>query len=157
MDESQSLDALANLLNELAENPYDVNLHVKHIRLAQSLEHLQTQVLPAYEMFVTYLAAGEDVWLPLIDAKQTGLDSHSLSKEGLEEVLRLYDSAEQDYLCELPLSPCPWAAHAMDVKRSLFYKIISNFLFRCTSIFPPLKCSIPLWISVTCSQQIGRV
>jgi hypothetical protein len=99
MDESQSLDALSNLLSQLAENPYDISLHAQHIRLVQSGQGLQTQVVPALEMFSTYFATGEDVWMPLLDASQSNLDLSSATKETLVEMLQLYDRAEHDYIC----------------------------------------------------------
>lgn len=97
MDESQTLDALANLLNELADKPYNVALHSQHIRLAQSSQGLESQVHAAREMYANFLAVEEDTWIPLINAKEISVDLDS--KEGLEELLALYLRAESDYLC----------------------------------------------------------
>lgn len=97
MDEAQSLDALAQVLNELSESPYDINLHAKHIRLAQSLEGMETEVQSALEMLPDFLAAGEDVWLALIKTKEGALDLDT--GNGVEELLALYNRAEADYLC----------------------------------------------------------
>lgn len=95
MEESESLDALSNLLNELAQKPYDVSLHSKHIRQSAALEGSDVDV--AREMFISYFAAGEETWIPLIDAKQKSENLESLA--GLEGVLALFERAERDYLC----------------------------------------------------------
>lgn len=97
MDESQSLDALANVLNELAEKPLDISLHAKHIHLAQSLEGMDSEVHSAMEMFSNFYAAGEDVWLALIKAKANTVDLETAN--GVGELLALYARAEADYLC----------------------------------------------------------
>jgi hypothetical protein len=91
MDETQSLDALAQVLGELSERPYDITLHAQHIRLARSLEAMEAEVLSALEMLTQVFAAGEDIWLALIKAKEASVD--------VEELLALYSQAEADYLC----------------------------------------------------------
>ena len=90
-----TLEALAQVLSELSEHPYDTALHARHIRLAQSLE--ETEVHSAMEMLTQFLSAGEDVWLELIRAKETSVDFSKA--EGVEELLALYSRAEADYLC----------------------------------------------------------
>jgi squamous cell carcinoma antigen recognized by T-cells 3 len=97
MDETQALDALSNLLNDLSQKPYDISLHVQHIRLAESTKELESQVHTARDMFVNFVAAGDDVWIPLIEGKENSVDLDS--KDGLEEILALYMRAEEDYLC----------------------------------------------------------
>ncbi|KAG5726870.1 hypothetical protein E4T56_gene1120 [Termitomyces sp. T112] len=96
MDEAQSLDALAKLLNDLSERPYDINLHIQHFKLAKSLEGMESQVISACEMLVDFLAAGEQIWSILINAKEKTVDLET--KEGVEELLALYSRAESDYL-----------------------------------------------------------
>ncbi|TFK40639.1 hypothetical protein BDQ12DRAFT_601697 [Crucibulum laeve] len=93
MDES--LNALGNLLGQLADNPYDVSLHAQHIRLAQSLEGMNEEVQSALEMMPEFLAAGDEVWLPLIRRKEALVDADT--KESVEELLSLYARAEADY------------------------------------------------------------
>jgi hypothetical protein len=95
MDEEQTLDALASLLTELAQKPHDIALHAKHIQL--SAECGQSQAHSAREMFTNYLAAGDEIWLPLIESKETSEDLISLV--GTQEILNLYARAEGDYLC----------------------------------------------------------
>ncbi|KAF7346103.1 ATP-dependent DNA helicase PIF1 [Mycena sanguinolenta] len=96
MDESQTLDALANVLGEIERNPYDISLHAKHLGLTQSLEGMQEDALAAMEMMTSFFAVGEDVWLALIKAKEETLDLDSAN--GVEELLALYKRAEEDYL-----------------------------------------------------------
>ncbi|KAF7365413.1 ATP-dependent DNA helicase PIF1 [Mycena venus] len=96
MDESQDLDALGNVLSELETRPFDLSLHATHIRLTQSLVGMKEDALSAMEMMTSFLAAGEDVWLALIKAKEEGVDLNS--SNGVEEVLALYKRAEEDYL-----------------------------------------------------------
>lgn len=102
MDDTQSLDALANILNDVAEKPYDVPTHARHIRLTQSLEGMESEVTSAMEMMIQFLAAGEEVWLPLIDAKMRELDLDT--KEGVVGLLAFYTRAESDYMCALLIS-----------------------------------------------------
>lgn len=102
MDETDSLDALANILNDIAEKPYDPHIHATHIRLTQSLEGMESEVTSAMEMMTQFLAAGEEVWLPLINAKMRELDLDT--EEGVVELLALYTRAESDYMCTLLVS-----------------------------------------------------
>ncbi|THH19088.1 hypothetical protein EW146_g2006 [Bondarzewia mesenterica] len=95
MDETESLEALSNLLTELLEKPYDISLHAQHIRLA-SATGMEDQVRDAREMVTTYWAAGDEVWIPLIEAKEKLVNLES--REGLQEILDLYNRAESDYL-----------------------------------------------------------
>jgi hypothetical protein len=99
MDESQTLDALADLLTLLSEKPFDISLHAQHIRLAQAAEGMESELQTALEMVPNILAAGEEVWIPLINAKESSLDLESAI--GVEELLVLYARAEADYLCAL--------------------------------------------------------
>jgi hypothetical protein len=99
MDDSHSLDALANILNDIAEKPYDAPTHAMHIRLTQSLEGMESEITSAMEMMTQFLAAGEEVWLPLINAKMQELDLDT--EEGVVELLALYTRAESDYMCAL--------------------------------------------------------
>lgn len=98
MDEANSLEAFSNILSEVAENPYDANVHAQHIRIAQFLDGMESEVTSAREMMTQFLAAGDDVWLPLLAAKENTVDLETA--EGVEELLTLYARAESDYLCE---------------------------------------------------------
>lgn len=95
MDESASLDALADTLTKLSANSYIVDLHVQHIRLAKSLED-KDQLLVALEMAANYMATPDDIWLPLIDAKTAASDINTPG--GVLEVLDVYSKAELDYM-----------------------------------------------------------
>lgn len=105
MDEPHSLDALANILNEVAEKPYNPSTHASHIRLTQSLEGMESETTSAMEMMTQFLAAGEEVWLPLINDKVQELDLDT--EEGVVELLALYARAESDYMC------APLASHTL--------------------------------------------
>lgn len=96
MDEAAALEALANTLTLLTENPYDLSLHIQHVRLARETG-MEDQVEAALDMLVTYWAAGEDVWIPYIDSRLKTADLESV--EGLQSVLELFEKAEADYLC----------------------------------------------------------
>lgn len=96
MDESVTLDALADTLTRLSTNSYSVDLHVQHIRLAKSMDD-KDQLLVALEMATNYMAAPDDIWLPLIDAKTAASDVNT--PEGALEVLDVYSKAESDYMC----------------------------------------------------------
>ncbi|KAL7280196.1 hypothetical protein ACG7TL_006615 [Trametes sanguinea] len=95
MNEADSLEALSGILERLTENPYDISLHAEHIRIARSAG-MEDELESALEMMTAFWAAGEEVWLPLIQRK---LDSSNLeSPEDLKAVLHLFERAEQDYL-----------------------------------------------------------
>jgi hypothetical protein len=99
MDEAESLEALSNILTSISETPYDFSLHVQHINVAETLgEGQQEQALSAREMMTGFWAAGEEVWLPLINAKKASVDLDT--EEGVAEVLEVYEKAEDDYLCK---------------------------------------------------------
>lgn len=97
MDEANALEALANTLTLLTENPYDLTLHAQHVRLAREIS-MEDQLEAALDMVTTFWAAGDYVWLPLLDIKMksAGIDS----AEGISAVLALFERAEADYLCE---------------------------------------------------------
>ena len=97
MDEATNLDALATVIGEISDKPYDLSLHLRHIELAKSLDDLDSQIM-AYQTLSQFLAVGDAVWLPYIDAKEKILDL--TSAEGVQELLELYERAEADYLCK---------------------------------------------------------
>lgn len=101
MNEADSLEALSGVLERLTENPYDISLHAEHIRIARSTG-MEDQVDSALEMMTAFWAAGEEVWLPLIERK---LHTSSLdAPDDLRAILDLFTRAEQDYLCTLSQS-----------------------------------------------------
>ncbi|KAJ7644334.1 hypothetical protein FB45DRAFT_897551 [Roridomyces roridus] len=91
-----SLNALGSALSALEGQPLDVSLHATHIRLAKSLEGMPEEALSAMDMMTSFLAAGEDIWLALIQAKQEEVNLDTAN--GVEELLALYKRAEDDYL-----------------------------------------------------------
>lgn len=97
MDES--LNALGDVLSQIAEQPFHVALHIQHIRIAGSQPDLGAELKSALEMMTEFLAADpEHVWLPLIKQREASLDSESSLE--LEGFLELYERAENDYLCK---------------------------------------------------------
>jgi squamous cell carcinoma antigen recognized by T-cells 3 len=97
MDDVEALEALAEILTQLSENPYDLSLHTKHIALAQK-HGLDDQLQVARDMLVGIWAMGEDVWLPIIEHQKANEDLSTA--EGVQRVLDLYTRAEDDYFCE---------------------------------------------------------
>lgn len=97
MDDFQSLDALTNIMNELAEKPFDFAAHVQHVRLSKSLPGMEAEAASALEMMSEFLAVGDEVWLPLLDAKEKSFALET--EDGLMQLFALYDRAEADYLC----------------------------------------------------------
>ncbi|PFH53912.1 hypothetical protein AMATHDRAFT_186548 [Amanita thiersii Skay4041] len=57
---------------------------------------MESEVHNAMAMLPEFLAAGEDVWLYLISAKEAQVDLNT--PNGVEELLALYERAEADYL-----------------------------------------------------------
>ena len=70
---------------------------MQHVKLAQSLEGMETEAQSAMEMMTQLVAAGDDVWVPLLDSKEQSVDLETES--GVQELLELYSHAEADYLC----------------------------------------------------------
>ncbi|KLO06957.1 hypothetical protein SCHPADRAFT_670625 [Schizopora paradoxa] len=98
MDDEQKLEALSKILTELSSNPYDLSLHVQHIKLT-SLPGLEDEANSARQMLTGFWPAGDEIWMPLIDAKiKEGVDT----VEAALEVLVMFETAESDYL-SIPL------------------------------------------------------
>ena len=97
MDESQSLDTLATIINDLAERPHDIVLHANNIKLTKSIQGMEPELQTAMEMLSEFLAAGEDVWLYLVGKKEHSVNLDTA--EGVAELLTCYERAEADYLC----------------------------------------------------------
>jgi len=97
MHQSDSLEALSNLLTQTADNSHDFSLHVQHAKLALSLEGMEAEAQLALETTAGFSAIDDEVWLPLIKAKESSL--YLTSRAGVEELLELYERAENDYLC----------------------------------------------------------
>ena len=92
-------EALATVLTELSERPFDFALHLKHISLVQSSPN---ESVSAMEMMSNFVAVGDEIWLPLITAKRAAVDIKTAN--GVGELFALYEKAEADYLCRF-LSP----------------------------------------------------
>lgn len=106
MEEADALEALANVLEKLTANPYDLAAHAENVRIAKATG-MQDQVEAALDMVTTFWAAGEDIWLPLIESKMNTEDLATV--EGLQSILTLFERAERDYLCE-----CCVASYSFD-------------------------------------------
>ncbi|CCM02468.1 uncharacterized protein FIBRA_04567 [Fibroporia radiculosa] len=99
MDEADALEALSSILTRLTDDPYNIALHAEHVRVARDTG-MDDQVESALEMVPAFWAAGDQIWLPLIERK---VQSSNLDAPGdLQAILSLYDRAEHDYL-SLPL------------------------------------------------------
>lgn len=96
-DEANGLNRLADVITELSLNPYDISLHAQHISLSLLLPDMESEVTVAREMASNYLAVGDEIWIPLIDAKVASVDVDTPA--GALEVLEVYVRAEGDYLC----------------------------------------------------------
>jgi hypothetical protein len=58
---------------------------------------MEAEAQSAMEMMTQLVAAGDEVWLPLLNAKEESVDLET--ECGAEELLELYSRAEADYLC----------------------------------------------------------
>ena len=96
MNEVDALEALSTILERLTDNPYDIALHVEHIRVARATG-MDDQVDAALDMVTAFWAAGDAVWLPLVERKIAISDLHS--PEDLQAIFDLFARGEQDYLC----------------------------------------------------------
>ncbi|KAK0221961.1 hypothetical protein IW262DRAFT_1448129 [Armillaria fumosa] len=95
MDEAMTLDALANVLNDISEKPYDFFLHARHISLARSLQAMESEFQSAIEMMSNFYSIEGDLWLELIELKKASLDLGTV--DGVAELLVVYERAESDY------------------------------------------------------------
>ncbi|KIY44769.1 hypothetical protein FISHEDRAFT_50684 [Fistulina hepatica ATCC 64428] len=84
---------LAAVIGEIAENPFDIQLHAKHLRLSQSDIDAKNG---AIDMLTSFLAAPESVWLEAFTAKFDAMD-HELYAD-VEQYLAMFERAEGDYL-----------------------------------------------------------
>jgi squamous cell carcinoma antigen recognized by T-cells 3 len=128
MEENESLEALSNLLTALSENPYELPLHAQHIRLADASGDPE-QVITAREMMTAYWPAGDEVWLPLLQAKRQSVRLETA--EGIDEMLAMYSAAEDDYFCKklftfMTLNPLTWTV-AMDLLHNHFQFLVETF------------------------------
>ncbi|KAJ7600967.1 hypothetical protein C8J56DRAFT_813965 [Mycena floridula] len=90
------MEALANILSELADKPYDFSLHLKNVQAASQLQDDGAELQAAQEMMSNFYAVGDEIWLPLIEAKKVTVDLNTVN--GIGELLGLYERAENDYL-----------------------------------------------------------
>ena len=104
MNEADALEALSAILERLTDNPYDIALHVEHIRIARATG-MEDQVDAALDMVTTFWAAGDAVWLPLLERKIATSDLQS--PDDLKATLQLFTRAEGDYLCTCR-APLKW-------------------------------------------------
>lgn len=125
MDDAQSLDTLATIINDLAQRPHDILLHANNIKLTHSIQGMESELHTAMEMFTEFLAAGEDVWLYLVAKKEGSVDLDTA--DGVAELLTCYERAEADYLC----ASCPFVgtAHSHNARQQSPYSrdISSSF------------------------------
>ena len=111
MDEANSLEALANALTLLTENPYDIALHSQHVRLARETG-MEDQLEAALDMVTTFWAAGDYVWLPLVDLKKKASDLDTV--DGINSILELFERAEGDYLCKCSMQSISGLSNVTD-------------------------------------------
>jgi len=93
ISEDQYLQQTTELLNELSLKPYDYSLHAQHVQLAIA-SNVAEQIIASGELMTNFWLVGDDVWLPLLDAK---IAEASLQ---VEHLLELFEQAETNYLCE---------------------------------------------------------
>jgi hypothetical protein len=62
-------------------------------------------------MFSDFFALPDTVWAPILEQKQTAVDLST--REGCEEVLSLYNRAEEDYLCTLVFIVFIWRVNVI--------------------------------------------
>lgn len=97
MDQADALEALVDVITLLNDNPFDIALHAQHVRLARETG-MDDQLESALDMVTTFYAAGDYVWLPILDLKMKS--SEVDTAEGIKDVLEVFERAEADYLCE---------------------------------------------------------
>lgn len=96
MDEADALEALANTLTLLTDDAYNIALHAQHVRLARA-SGMDEQQEVALEMVTSFWAAGDYVWIPLIDLRAKSVDMDLA--DSVQTVVELFERAEEDYLC----------------------------------------------------------
>lgn len=96
MDEADALEALSHILERITEDPYNISLHVDNVRIARDTG-MEDQVESALDMVTAFWAAGDYVWLPLIESKISS--SNMESRVDLQTISDLFEKAEQDYVC----------------------------------------------------------
>ncbi|THH01889.1 hypothetical protein EW145_g6837, partial [Phellinidium pouzarii] len=87
-------DQWAYLWTRVSASPYDISLHAQLIQLALA-SGMDNQVTAARQLLLRFWSAGEEVWLPTIEARiHQGVDTLG----DVLDVLALFQTAEEDYL-----------------------------------------------------------
>ncbi|KAG8966591.1 hypothetical protein FRC03_011647 [Tulasnella sp. 419] len=104
-----ALDALSSLLPSLQQTPLSYKLHYQYLRLVKTAG-LDDQLTPARETLVANLAAADDIWAPLLQAKVEEFQFQpTITPDSFSAIDLLFEQAEADYLCmyALPIHPDP--------------------------------------------------
>ncbi|KAF8584488.1 hypothetical protein K439DRAFT_1633508 [Ramaria rubella] len=111
-DRTNTFESLSTVLTSLAESPYSLELHAKHIQLASTPE-LIGQAEGAAQLFTDFYAATDQVWLPFLQQKLQNIgisrdfdtieepvlvDLQETNLETILDVLESFRKAESDYL-----------------------------------------------------------
>ncbi|KAG8906149.1 Splicing factor [Tulasnella sp. 403] len=91
------LTRLTEILSEIEHKPLSHSLHYQHIALAEQsgkVEHIPT----ACNTFVSCVAATDDVWLPLLDARIMETKCTGATLDAFIQVEEAFKQAERDYL-----------------------------------------------------------
>ncbi|GJJ09530.1 hypothetical protein Clacol_003753 [Clathrus columnatus] len=128
---SNALDELSNVLSAIAESPYSLGLHAKHISLATSPD-LSDQLESATELLTSFFAAPSHVWLAYLQSK--------MSKLGIPDDLNYEEPVALDLKNVDPSS--------LDDLFECFRKATSDYLSQFDSAIPVLQKQIQLLISL---------
>ncbi|KAG8924802.1 Splicing factor [Tulasnella sp. 418] len=93
-----ALDALSSLLPALQQTPLSYKLHYQYLRLVKTAG-LDDQLTPARETLVANLAAADDIWAPLLQAKVEEFQFQpTITPDSFSAIDLLFEQAEADYL-----------------------------------------------------------
>lgn len=114
---SNALDELSNVLTSIADSPYSLDSHVRHIKLITTSPELTDQLESATELLASFFAAPPQVWSMYLQYKiqklgipesfenseeVTDVDLKNVDLDALRDLFDCFRKATSDYLCMSP-------------------------------------------------------
>ncbi|KIO31343.1 hypothetical protein M407DRAFT_220481 [Tulasnella calospora MUT 4182] len=97
----QALEALPEVLTSVQETPLAYKLHYRAIALVEAAG-MEDQLQAARINLTNYLAAGDDIWIPLLESKIAQTTGSDAEIDAFIDVEEMFLKAERDYL-SLPI------------------------------------------------------
>lgn len=93
----QALEALPEALTAVQETPLAYTLHYRALALLQAIG-MEDQLHAAQNTLTNYLAAADDIWIPLLGSKIAQTNVPDVEIDAFIDVEEMFMKAERDYL-----------------------------------------------------------